>query len=134
MLFQLSCCNFILLWQEEVRLHFGIKNKWIYFVLLSVCINFAAMSRNDSSRHFGKIEALCLSCKLKTWEIFKTKVQVKCNGSARFAWTVISISALSGFLRTVNLQRGIAGRASFILQGVNSLNFIFNYKFEYYGS
>ena len=38
------------------------------------------------------------------------------------------------FSQDLHLRRGIAGRASFILQGVNSLNFMFNYKFEYYGS
>ena len=34
------------------------------------------------------------------------------DGSARFAWAVISISVYSGFLRTSNQRRGIADHAS----------------------
>ena len=42
------------------------NNPMIVCGVLKSFSTFAAMSRNDSSRHFGKIEALCLSCKLKT--------------------------------------------------------------------
>ena len=60
-----------------------------------------------------------LSC---DWEPEKfSKIQGLHDGSTRFAWTVISISALSGFLRTVNLQRGISAHASFIVYVANKL-------------
>ena len=63
-------------------------------------------------RHFGKLEALC-SLVLENLRNFQKSKQGLHDGSTRFAWTVISISVYSGFLRT--FKYGVAYSSTLLL-------------------